>query len=202
MKVIRIWLKACLLGIVFSLAGCAASGRVVLHTFAFDALLDSADVEVLAYRYGKGRGAFTASSPDELREQKPIMSINTTGNFQVGNDLYVKWRVKSTGQVYEDTVDLVSRLPRDMEKQELRFIIEGSQLYVYVISHAPIRPYFSEAEATRIRAFATNPREKALSNFGRDRVLMIYPRKEIDPHVPPEFRIPEFVYQKSVTPTN
>jgi hypothetical protein len=202
MKAVRIWLKVCLLVLVFVLAGCAASGRVVFHTFEFDALRDSVDVEILQYRYGRDGGFNTVSSPDQIREQRPVMSSNTTGQILVGDDLYVKWRIRSSGQVIEDTVDLKSKLPRDMERQRLRFIVEGSQLYVYVISYDPVRPFFSEAEARRIRAFATNPREKALSNSGRDRVLMIHPRKEIDPHIPPEFRNPASSLPKTVTPTN
>jgi hypothetical protein len=52
----------------------------------------------------------------------------------LGDDLYVKWRIKSTGEIYEDTVDLRNRLPEDMHRQRIRFVVWGPQLYVYLIS--------------------------------------------------------------------
>ena len=48
--------------------------------------------------------------------------------------MYVKWRIKSTGQIHEDTVDLRSRLPRDIKDHRIYFVIKGEQLYVYLIS--------------------------------------------------------------------
>jgi hypothetical protein len=203
MKVIRIWLKVCLLVLVFALAGCAASGRVVFHSLAFDMLRDSPDIELLRYRYGSDGGYATKTSDNEIQSGTIAQSAAITGDLLVGTDLYVKWRIKSNGQVFEDTVDLKARLPRDMTRQRLRFIVEGSQLYVYVISYDPIRPYFTRAEVERLDAFHRgNPRLKAISQYARNRVIEIYPRHAFDPHVPLEFRIPEFVYQKAVTPTN
>jgi len=51
-----------------------------------------------------------------------------------GDFLYVKWRIKSTGQVYEDTVDLRRRLPADITDHRIHFIVKGPQLYVYLIT--------------------------------------------------------------------
>ena len=50
-----------------------------------------------------------------------------------GDFLYVKWRIKSTGMVYEDTVDLRNRLPADIKDHRVTFIIRGPHLYVYLI---------------------------------------------------------------------
>lgn len=52
----------------------------------------------------------------------------------VGEFLYVKWRVRATGQVYEERVSLRNRLPVDMKDHGLTFVIEGPQLYVYLIT--------------------------------------------------------------------
>lgn len=57
-----------------------------------------------------------------------------------GDFLYVKWRNERTGQVYEDTVDLRQRLPADIAKHRIHFIIKGPQLYVYLISPEPRPP--------------------------------------------------------------
>jgi len=51
-----------------------------------------------------------------------------------GDFLYVKWRNKGTGQVYEDNVDLRQRLPANIVDHRIHFIIKGSKLYVYLIS--------------------------------------------------------------------
>lgn len=51
-----------------------------------------------------------------------------------GEFLYVKWRLKSTGQVYEDNVDLRQRLPDDIKDHRVHFIIHGAQLYIYLIT--------------------------------------------------------------------
>jgi hypothetical protein len=54
-----------------------------------------------------------------------------------GDALYVKWRNKATGQVYQDTVDLTHRLPADLAGQRIHFTIKGPQLYIYLISPRP-----------------------------------------------------------------
>ena len=51
-----------------------------------------------------------------------------------GDELYVKWRIKSTGSVLEDTVDLRSRLPESIKGCEIYFIVKSAQLFVYLIT--------------------------------------------------------------------
>jgi hypothetical protein len=50
----------------------------------------------------------------------------------VGDSLYVKWRLKETGEVFEKTVDLKGLLPREMKDQRVCFYIIGAQLYIYI----------------------------------------------------------------------
>ena len=57
----------------------------------------------------------------------------------VGEFLYVKWRLKSTGDVVDQRVDLRPLLPRDMKDHGLTFVIDGRQLYVYLITPQPKR---------------------------------------------------------------
>ncbi len=64
--------------------------------------------------------------------QIALADRNTSGMMPRGEYLYVKWRVKATGEVYEDKVDLTHRLPADMTNYGLHFAIFGSQLYVYL----------------------------------------------------------------------
>jgi len=52
----------------------------------------------------------------------------------VGEFLYVKWRIKETGEVLEDRVDLRKRLAPNMFEHKVTFVIDGKQLYVYLIT--------------------------------------------------------------------
>jgi len=73
----------------------------------------------------------------EILEEQYGDSWHTSGsvNMPPADFLYVKWRDKTTGQVYEDRVDLRNRLPsfREMYEQTVYFLVEDNQLYVYLI---------------------------------------------------------------------
>lgn len=113
--------------------GCSTGPRVVDHAFSFDAYSDSPDIELLDYRYGDSRLPGT-SNLEELREREEApLRINVNGPMRLGDSLYVKWRVKKTGEVFEDTVDLRRRLPSDITDHRIYFLIKGPQLYVYLI---------------------------------------------------------------------
>ncbi|MBP7485337.1 MAG: hypothetical protein KBF98_09760 [Rhodoferax sp.] len=188
MNLKNLYRKIWLLVLALVLVACATTGGSAFHSFTFDALRDSKDVEVLQYRYGDDGGFNTRSTQTEIQTSKVTLGTHVAGTMVVGKDLYVKWRIKSTGQVVEDSVDLKSRLPFSIANHELRFIIEGTQLYVYLISHQPVRPYFSKDEYAKSVAFANTPRAKSLASWGLHRVTMIYPEKRIDPHIPAELR--------------
>ncbi len=66
-----------------------------------------------------------------------------------GDVLYVKWRNKASGQIYEDTVDLRRRLPANITDQRIHFMVKGPQLYVYLISARP-RPPNTTADGPRM----------------------------------------------------
>ena len=46
---------------------------------------------------------------------------------------------QASAEVVEDTVDLKNRLPKDMVGHRLYFVVQGKQLYVYLISQM-LRP--------------------------------------------------------------
>ncbi len=52
----------------------------------------------------------------------------------IGEFMYVKWRIKATGEVLEDRVDLRARLPHDMRDHSLTMVIDDRQLYLYVVT--------------------------------------------------------------------
>lgn len=121
------------------LAACAGGPRVVDHSFGFDIRNAVPAVEILDYRYGESR--LPVYAPEEaVREGKVFGANGVSGPMRLGDFLYVKWRVKETGEVLEDRVDLRERLPRQMERQRVYFDIGGRQLYVYVISDERFPP--------------------------------------------------------------
>jgi hypothetical protein len=121
---------------VLSLVGCATEPNVVDHAFSFDTRYDGQDAEVLDYRYGASK--LPVRAPEAaVSEGKPLYQTNVHGPMLRGDSLYVKWRDKATGKVYEDTVDLRHRLPANMTDKRIHFMTKGSQLYVYLISSRP-----------------------------------------------------------------
>ncbi len=128
------------LAIAFALTACAAVPTgVVDHAFGFDMRYGDQDAEVLDYRYGDSK--LPVHAPESaVRQGKSFTIEGVHGPMLRGESLYVKWRNKRTGQVYEDTVDLRQRLPADITNHRIHFMIKGSQLYVYLISPKPRPP--------------------------------------------------------------
>lgn len=114
---------------------CATNRKIVFHSFEFDARWDSPGIEIIDYRYGQSKNPVARGCPPHYAPCERIpQQAGTSGRMLVGDDLYVKWRIKSTGEVYEDTVDLKSRLPHNIAYHEIHVIVHGPQLYVYLIS--------------------------------------------------------------------
>lgn len=137
------------------LLACATGPREVWQKFTFDGGYDKwADTaDLLEYEYGNGYRMVkdSVSNPRGLVYKgglslPPQTGIN--GPMPVGEFLFVRWRVKATGQVYEERVDLRNRLPADMKDHGLTFVIDGPQLYVYVITPRP-KPYYGAPPITR-----------------------------------------------------
>ncbi len=114
--------------------GSCALGKPTLYWqhFSFNTFHDSPDMEVLDYRYGDCK--YAVACPDKRR----VAMGDSLGATNVGvcyprpESLYVKWRSKITGNVYEDTVDLTKRLPHDMTDCRVRFVVSEAQLYIYL----------------------------------------------------------------------
>jgi hypothetical protein len=148
------------------LGACAAGPQLVDHAFGFNAVADSPDIEILDYRYGDSKqpGAY---NPEELRrEGRSVQATGVHGAMTRGDSLYVKWRVRRTGQVCEDSVDLRGRLPADIADHRIYFMVRGAQLYVYLIPpESKKRPAGKPAEGPRL--------------YGDLDVVTIYPDRAI-----------------------
>jgi hypothetical protein len=171
------WLKI-LMGLalfaIFTLGACASNAgnatpgnancphaKRVNYSFEFD-MRETPDIEILDYSYGFPNCPIV-ENPDYLRGQnKSLQATSIYGPMLTGGKLNVKWRIKSTGKEYEDTVDLGSRLPRDIEKNYLTFMIKNSQLYIYLVTRE-----FREKDAPQ------DDGPKAYTNWRK--TLTIYP---------------------------
>ena len=111
------------------------------YSFQFDLLQDYQHAVILDYWYGNSRADRWIWSPDEfVKEGKTYTSENVFGAMLPGEALYVKWRITDTGKVYEDTVDLRRRLPKNIESHTIYLMIKGPHLYVYLVSPEPRSP--------------------------------------------------------------
>ncbi|MCL1960791.1 MAG: hypothetical protein FWG56_03195 [Desulfovibrionaceae bacterium] len=140
------WLvRMLLLAWALALAACANTApeqpKLVWHSFSFNGWHDgkwSEKIDLLAYSYGdKYRMVSQVENPSG--ERIPSAS-GVSGPMPVGEFLYVKWRIKATGEVLEDRVDLRPLLPKDMTDYKLTFVPDGSQLYIYLVTPTPTHP--------------------------------------------------------------
>jgi hypothetical protein len=130
------WIVMAMVNLV--VVACALGGNMggdlVQHSFEFDTLKYSPDAEVLDYQYGSSGQFCTYANKERVRNGSVFTGWSTGGLYPRGEYLYVKWRLKSSGHVYEDKADLRTRLPADIKDHTITFVIKGSQLYVYLIS--------------------------------------------------------------------
>lgn len=144
-----------LITLLAGIASCAAAGgepKMYYHSFSFDVTTDAKkyghpEVEVLDFAYGDSLHPRTYFSKTD-REVKGSFAYqgNTTGRMPRGEFLYVKWRVKATGEVYEDRVDLRHRLPADVTNYGVHFLIDDAQLYVYAFPPYETKDVFGRVE--------------------------------------------------------
>ncbi|MBB3177222.1 hypothetical protein [Variovorax sp. Sphag1AA] len=129
--------------IFLALAGCAGmtspQPKFAFHSFSYDGWAGydnwEATADLLEYSYGDQYRMVRRKVEPPRTRLNPQSGVG--GFMPVGEFLYVKWRVKATGEIVDDRVDLRPLLPKDMTKHELTFVIEGRQLYVYLVTPTP-----------------------------------------------------------------
>jgi hypothetical protein len=119
---------------IWTIAGCAVSPRIEIHGFHYDTLNESKGVEILAYNYGDS----WIKGPTRGSERNVRTRI--VGYIPVGDYLYVKWKIKLTGEVLEERVDLRPLLPPDMRSQNVEFVIKEKILYIFLTDFKRVRP--------------------------------------------------------------
>jgi len=129
----RLVLWASIAAIILALQGCMGE-TLYMHSLDFDMGYDSPDVLVLDYQYGTSMRVCDEMGRSFTDEGSTIGQHYIHGPIPRGEFLYVKWRLRSTGEAYRDRVDLSDRLPKDMTDYTLSFFMKGPQLYVYLIA--------------------------------------------------------------------
>ena len=170
-------IRGVMLGMMLAwLTTCASGPRVVDHAFSFDARWDSPGIEVLNYRYGSSNMPGTHIAPELLRTGQHSGGMGVNGPMPIGDTLYVKWRIKATGEVFEDSVGLKSRLPEDITRHLLYFIVGGPQLYVYLIGPDRLNPNpCPSREELRKLGASVAPWDKIFSTYCYRRITQLYP---------------------------
>lgn len=125
---------------VVALLGCAAGGgqRQVFHSFDFHGWNDGwysgpkSNVQLQEYSYGDQYRMVR----DQVKAGDEFLPPTTSvsGSMPIGEFLYVRWRLKDSGEMIEHRVDLRDRLPWNMHNKRVTFVIDGKKLYVYLVT--------------------------------------------------------------------
>jgi hypothetical protein len=145
-----------------AIAGCTTTPKTSYHSFSFVAFWDSPSVEILDYRYGSKSQSLVVASDDLVRAGLPSGQRGVTAEMPLGEELYVKWRIKSTKEIREQTINLKSLLPADMQGTTIDFTIDDNGISIFVI----YEKYKDNAAAS------LGPRR-----YQANQVLQIYPTK-------------------------
>lgn len=179
MKPLRICigLKCLVVAATLLLSACAFGPDTVNHVFEYDTWIDSPDAEVLDYEYGNSqlpgvRPSVEARRLDEVGQQTLVHGAMLRGDF-----LYVKWRIRKTGQVFEDRVDLRKRLPSDLTNCRIHFVLNGSQLRVYVVYPQAVNGLCQSDIQKSYRE--SPPERKIFIEYCNQKIVQIYPGESL-----------------------
>lgn len=160
-----------------TLLACSNKPRLANHSFTFDAPNDSPDIKILDWRYGTSRHLGAKGCPEDV-QTCPIVGqyVYINGPMRVGDDLYVKWKVKSTNEVFEANVDLRDKNPRELEGHTIRFIAHHSQVYVYLITPTKLSPNPCPSDGKRLTFRKSDiPDERVFSLYCSRLIFRLHP---------------------------
>jgi len=140
--------------------------RMANHSFNFGGvgIPENPGVRILNFQYGDSKTTGTYIEDAWLATGHVGQGGGVSGTMPVGDFLYVKWQILTTSEVYEDRVDLKSRLPSEMDQKIIHFTIKGQQLNVYLIEGN-----------TSAHFHASGAPDCPASSYGPFRCTRIYP---------------------------
>jgi hypothetical protein len=128
--------------LITGIQACAVTTVPEWHSFEFDAVFEMNDIEIVDFRYGNGP-AFpirTRCMPVSEREDKCLQGTSANLLTEIGETLWVKWKIKSSGLVFEDTIEIKKLLPKSINGMTIFFIIRDKQLSLYLNTFQPRPP--------------------------------------------------------------
>lgn len=159
-----------IVALALGISSCATTGDVSHYGIEFDAWLETPEIEVIDYQYGDQRRTFFAPERERLKLGQVFKGGSLTGFLPRGDFLYVKWRIKNTGEVLEDRVDLRHRLPESLDDLKIHFACHGKQLYIFVQSPWDGQPWTKAPPNTRYQPIAEGVRR-----VDGQKIQQIYP---------------------------
>ncbi len=122
----------------FLLASCAVGVQTYAYSFSFDSSGDARvygkpEVEVLDYSFGNSGELGTRPERNQKTIHDTFPASNVYGPMPRAEYLYVKWKLKSSGQEYEKKILLADRLPADPTGYGIHFLIDSDQIFVFLI---------------------------------------------------------------------
>ena len=125
-----------LVGSFLVLSGCATSPKTAFYSFNADGGNDKwvETVELLDGRFGTEKLTFWDVPRSYVGTKYVSQGAGIGGQYPIPETLYVKWRIRATGEVLEKTVSFKGILPKDLNKQAITFLFEGKQLFVYLVT--------------------------------------------------------------------
>lgn len=153
--------------------------RFAFHSFGFDARSDSPDVEILDFKYGGSNVHGLRGCPRHFAKCERVAQLSHVGGeIEVGDELYVKWRIKSTGEILEDAVPLRTLLPSSMNMQSIYFTVDRDRLFIFLIGPDRLDP--SPCSVGDKRTLGSSPRatDRVISMYCHRPIVVLYPEKE------------------------
>jgi hypothetical protein len=117
------------------LSGCATNPKTAFYSFNANGGNDKwvETVELLDGKFGTENQTFwEVYFRTDKREASQGAGIG--GVYPIPETLYLKWRIRDTGEILEKTVNFKGILPKDLNKQTITFLFEGKDLYVYLVT--------------------------------------------------------------------
>lgn len=165
----KAWLGFAVL-IHLALLGCASGGGLIPHAIEFDARTESPGVEILAYRFGESRQLSARS--DGGRQY-----VHIYGPMPRPSDIYVKWRIKESGAVFEETASLAHLSAASITDHTIHFIVSGPKLYVYLVSFQPSKENTCPGESgLRALSRSNDPGDRIYRMYCSREITQVYPR--------------------------
>lgn len=132
----------------------------ISYGFEFNLSKDGQHAVILTYKYYSGSRLLISRVPEDFANFTGLYGESMRAPMPRGTSLYVKWKDTNTNEVFEDTVAMSKRLPKDMSEKIISLMIYGRQLYIFVTSdkpHVPGTPVIGPSENKRLETIQIYP---------------------------------------------